>query len=496
MPNTSELASTAAARDPEGLALVDAATGRSMTWADFDGAVSAEAARLAGVGLQQGDRVAVCLPSSIDCAVAMLGAVRAGGIVVPASPHEPDEDLRRILEHSGSRFLISGRTDGDVPVERVLEPPAARPGADTVATATPVGSGEDIALLCYTTAARGQARGVMLSHRALLANVEQMAAIDPAPVTAIDRVLVAVPLFHVYGFGPGLLQCIRAGATAVIADHTDGRAALAACTQHHVSVVLGVPAMYAELAALPADELRSGLASVRLLISGAAALRPNVLTAIEQATGLGVYDGYGLTQAAPMLASTLVTGRPKPNSVGRALPGVELRLVSDAPTPDDEADEVLADLSDTDGDTGMVAVRGPNLFSGYWPDGVGGPDDDGWFQTADIGYLDADGDLHLVDRVDDTIVVSGFPVYPHEVEEVVAELPQVAEVAVVGVLDDHTGEAVKAVVVPGPGSTLSEQQVIEHCAQKLPRYKVPIAVEFSGQLPHTVTGKLYRTKLR
>lgn len=492
MPNTSELASTAAARDPHGVALVDAAAGRSLTWAEFDAAINAEATRLLAAGLSPGDRVVVRLPSTIAFAVTLLAVMRAGGIAVPASPQAPDDDVRQLLEHSGARLLV-GAAGPDVTVERSLEPPTEKP--ESAQEVTPIGADEDIALLCYTTAARGQARGVMLSHRALLANVEQLASIEPAPVTAADRMLVAAPLFHIYGLGPGLLQCLNATATAVLADRVDARSALAACQRHRITIVLGVPSLYAELASLDTDQLAGGLADARLLISGAAALRPSVATAVERATGLGVYEGYGLTEAAPVLTSTMVTGRPKPGSVGRPIPGVELELVEDD-KPGEDDDEVLADLTDEDGDTGLVAVRGPNLFSGYWPDGVGGPDDDGWFRTADIGYLDADGDLHLVDRVNDTIVVSGFPVYPHEVEDVISQLPEVDEVAVVGVLDDDTGETVKAVVVPAAGVTLSEQQVISHCAENLPKYKVPTTVEFSGALPHTVTGKLYRTKLR
>ncbi|MGH3433098.1 MAG: AMP-binding protein, partial [Thermocrispum sp.] len=473
MPNLSELASTAAGRDPAGVALVDSAAGQTLTWAQFDAAINAEAGRLLAAGMTTGDRVAVRLPTSAAFAVTLLAVMRAGGIAVPTSPQAPVDELQRLLEHSGARLLVSDRGGLEgVVVGSVLEPPAVTlpggagdvPAVDPVG---PVGSGEDIALLCYTTASLGKARGVMLSHRALLANVAQVAAIEPAPVTAQDRMLVAIPLFHVYGLGLGLLQCAHTGATAVLAERFDAQDALADCARHEITVVLGVPTMYAELSALPAAELTAGLASARLLISGAAALRPKVLAAVEQATGLGVFEGYGLTETAPALTATMVTGYPKPGSVGRPIPGVELRLVDDDPPDDAADDELLADLEEEEGVTGLVCVRGANLFSGYWPDGVGGPDDDGWFRTSDIGYLDTDGDLHLVDRANDMIIVNGFNVYPHEVEDVIAELPEVAEVAVVGVLDDRTGEAVKAVVVPAPSAALSEQQVVQHCAEKL-----------------------------
>jgi long-chain acyl-CoA synthetase len=495
--NLSELASTAAARWPSATAVVDSSSGLTLTWSQLDAAVNAEAARLQAAGLAPGERVAVRLPTSAAFAVEVFAVARAGGIAVPASPQAPVDELQRLLEHSGAQLLVAepGGVD-DAVVAQVLAPPGLSTAADVPAV-DPVGGGEDIALLCYTTASRGSARGVMLSHRALLANVEQVASIEPPPVTADDRMLVAIPLFHVYGLGVGLLQCAYTGATAVLAERFDAQVALADCVRHEVTVVLGVPTMYTELAALPEDELARGLATARQLISGAAPLRPKVLAAIEQATGLGVYEGYGLTETSPVLTATMVTGYPKPGSVGRPIPGVELKLVEDDPVePAATDDELLAELEEEEGVTGLVCVRGPNLFSGYWPDGAGGPDSDGWFRTSDVGYLDTDGDLHLVDRANDMIIVNGFNVYPHEVEDVIAELPEVAEVAVVGVLDDRSGEAVKAVVVVVPGGALSEQQVVDQCSAKLARYKVPSTVEFADELPHTVTGKLHRTKLR
>jgi long-chain acyl-CoA synthetase len=191
---------------------------------------------------------------------------------------------------------------------------------------------------------------------------------------------------------------------------------------------------------------------------------------------------------------------PKPGSVGRALPGLELRLVDregqpieTAAAPDPE--DIDEDVSDPAQDTGLVAVRGPNLFSGYWPDGSGGPDDEGWFRTADVGFLDHDGDLHLVDRSSDLVIVNGFNVYPREVETVLAELPAVAEAAVVGVPDENTGEAVKAVLVPVGGAELTEEEVRAHCTERLARFKVPSVIEFIDALPRTPTGKVARRQL-
>jgi long-chain acyl-CoA synthetase len=215
---------------------------------------------------------------------------------------------------------------------------------------------------------------------------------------------------------------------------------------------------------------------------------------------LPIYEGYGLTEAGPVLTMNAIGSPPKPGSVGRALPGVELRLVDTegrpieavaAPDPED----IDEDVSDPANDTGLVAVRGPNLFSGYWPDGAGGPDADGWFRTADVGFLDTDGDLRLVDRSSDLVIVNGFNVYPREVEQVLAELPAVAEAAVVGVPDERTGAAVKAVLVRAEGAQLSEDEVLAHCAERLARFKVPAVVEFTDALPRTPTGKVARRQL-
>lgn len=495
--NVADLASDAARTWPNSVALIDTASGSKFTWTQVNDAVNAEAARLRSVGLAPGDRVAVRLSTSPTLAVAVYGALRAGGIMVPVSPGSPEQELRRLLDHSGTRLLIC---NGDtVPMEgiTILEPPELNIG--DVEPFEPVGSGEDIAVLAYTTATPSEPRGVMLSHRALLANVRQVGRLSPAPVVHGDRMLVAIPLFHSYGLGIGLLGSTAVGATAVLAERFDAQRALAECVRHEVTVIAGVPTMYGELAALPAEELAAALSSVRMLTSGAAPLHPKVLSAIDDATGLGVYEGYGLTETAPVLTSTLVTGYPKPGSVGRPIPGVELRLVGEdsedvdsVPLDAEDPDDVLEE----DGGTGLVCVRGANLFSGYWPDGAGGPDADGWFRTSDVGYLDTDGDLHLIDRANDLIIVNGFNVYPHEVEDVIAELPEVAEVAVIGVLDERSGEAVKAVVVPKEAAALSEQQVVEHCAVKLARYKVPRTIEFADELPHTSTGKLRRTALR
>ncbi|RZQ64300.1 AMP-binding protein [Amycolatopsis suaedae] len=497
--NVADLVADAARQWPDSLALIDSGTGITLTWGAVDAAVNAEARRLLDAGLTAGDRVAVRLPTSTAFAVTLFGVLRAGGVAVPLSPQAPAAELIPLLEHCSPRLLVSAEPHADDLPEGVrgLEPPDVRgePGERV----EPAGAGEDIAVISYTSGTTGPPRGVMLSHRALLANVEQLSAIEPPVLEHADRAFVAIPLFHVYGLGPGLLQSTAVGATVVLAQRFDARQALADCVTYQVTSIAGVPAMYAEFAALPPEELAAGLATVRRLTSGAAPLHPKVLAAVREATGIDVYEGYGLTEAAPVVTTTLVTGYPKPGSVGRPLPGVELRLVDSdggaGPVPLDP-DDLADSFDEEDGGTGLVSLRGANLFSGYWPDGDHGPDDEGWFRTGDVGYLDNEGDLHLVDRANDLIIVNGFNVYPNEVEQVIDELPEVEESAVVGVLDERSGEAVKAVVVPVSGASLSEQQVIDQCTGRLATYKVPTTVEFAETLPHSPTGKLRRMRLR
>jgi long-chain acyl-CoA synthetase len=324
-------------------------------------------------------------------------------------------------------------------------------------------------------------------------------------MTAADRVLLAVPLFHAYGLGPGLLQVANSAATAVLVGRFDAVQSARAVHRHRATVVVGVPPMYrAWLDEMGPDQFAEAMRTVRLYTSGAAPLEPEVLAGIRAATGLDVFEGYGLTETGPVVTSTLVTGVPKAGSVGKPLPGVpsagvdpvELRLVDGhgnaLPTEEDDEDA---------GGTGLVAVRGPNLCSGYWPDGAFGPAElpglgPGWFRTGDVGYLDAEGDLHLVDRVDDLIIVNGFNVYPREVENVLLEHPGVREAAAIGVPNPRSGEAVRAVLVATEGAAPTAEEIVEHCATRLARFKVPVEIAMVDSLPHLPTGKLARRKLR
>lgn len=499
--HVADLVARAARSTPDIAAVVDVTSDVTLTWAQFDAAVSAEAARLRAAGVGAGERVLVRLGNGAAFCVSVLGALRAGAVSVPFGPVAVARELEIVLDDCRPAVVVAA--EGDDAAKRcgaaLLPPPDLHVDADATA-GEPVGGGEDLALLIYTSGTTGRPRGVQLSHRAVLANREQTAMLRPAPVLPVDRVLLSIPLFHVFGLAAGLLQACWAGATVVLTERFDPAHVSDVLVRHRVSAMAGVPSMFRALLELPAAELRSATGGLRLCTSGGAPLPPQWLAEFRAVTGLPIYEGYGLTEAGPVLTMNAIGLPPKPGSVGRALPGLELRLVDREGRPieavaDPDPEDIDEDVSDPAHDTGLVAVRGPNLFSGYWPDGSGGPDADGWFRTADVGFLDHDGDLHLVDRSSDLVIVNGFNVYPREVETVLAELPAVAEAAVVGVPDENSGEAVKAVLVRAGGAELTEDEVREHCVERLARFKVPSVIEFIDALPRTPTGKVARRQL-
>jgi long-chain acyl-CoA synthetase len=297
-------------------------------------------------------------------------------------------------------------------------------------------------------------------------------------------------MFHIYGLNCVLGQAVRQGARVLLVDGFDPGALLDQIAAEGVTNIPLAPPVVAAWAGR--DDLRDKLAGVTTILSGASALDPELAETFFASSGQHIEQGYGLTETAPVIATTFGSPReegspPKPGSVGRALPGIEVRIV--------EANEVDA----RPGDPAEIWVKGDNLFSGYWPDGVDGPRSDGWYPTGDIGFLDEAGDLTLVDRLRELVIVSGFNVYPFEVEDVIAEVPGVTQVAVVGLPDEETGEAVVAFVVPEDAAT-EESTIVEsveaHCRTRLARFKQPKRIVVVQGLPHSATGKVAKGRLR
>jgi long-chain acyl-CoA synthetase len=485
----SALVRAAARQRPDAPAVV--AGDRRLSWGELDAAIDRAAAGYAERGLTPGDRVAVQLPNGLDWLRAALGALRAGLVVVPVNTAYTDPELEHVLGDSGAALLVVGGEREPVAGVPVCPGPPDADGPPREDAEDPQG----LAFLAYTSGTTGRPRGAMLTHAALRANQEQCLAMTPPPMRTDDRVLLVLPLFHVYGLNAGFGLVAATGACAVLQESFDPRAALELMEREQITAVPGAPPMYqAWLAVADAEGsdagLRRAFAAVRMASSGAAPLPVEVWTAMRERAAVTVWEGYGLTEASPVVASTLATGRAKPNCIGGPIPGVEIEL------RDTSEHAVDAEQGDGDEGPGEIVVRGANLFAGYWPEGADGPDAEGWLGTGDLAYRDDDGDLHLVDRRSDLVLVSGFNVYPAEVERVLETHPAVAESAVIGVPDPRTGAAVRAVVVLAPGESVTADELIAHAAESLARYKVPTSVYFLPALPHSLTGKVSRARLR
>jgi long-chain acyl-CoA synthetase len=497
--NVSDLVRDAAGRDGDKAAFRYGST--TLTWSEIETRVAAVAAGLSALGVARGDRVAVQLGNTPDFPVVYFGALRAGLVAVPVNTGYTRAELVHCLGDSGAAVLVTTRSGAETALSVAAEleglqsvviadvdtAPAGATTLDTLLQTAPglassVSGGEDLAVVIYTSGTSGRPKGAMLTHRALLANLDQCGQIDPPVTTADDVVLLVLPLFHIYGLNAALGAVAKHGATGSLSERFDPVETLEQIRRHGVTNVIGAPPMYVAWSMLP--DVGDAFSSVRLAVSGAAPLPSDVLHRFLDVTGYHVFEGYGLTETAPVLTTTLMSEVAKPGSIGRAVPGIELKLVDEQGRPVE------------DGDPGEICVRGANTFSGYWPDGEGGPDADGWFATGDVAYVDDDGDLHLVDRRRELILVSGFNVYPREVEDVLVEHPDIEEAAVIGIAHPYTGESVKALIVLRAGARLSAEDVIGYCALSLARFKCPTAVEFVAELPHSATGKVSKGALR
>lgn len=494
--NLSDIVKHSAVQRPAHIAVVDGES--KITYAGLDDQVTAMATGLVTHGVAPGDRVALLLGNRIPFIVALYGVLRAGGVAVPLNTSSTAAEIEHAVGQSGARAIICDPgTSETVRGADVGECVRIMAGANQweallaksdESLLPDTTDPETLAVLLFTSGSTGKPKAAMLTHRALLANVTALLDLqDPPAVTPDDRALAVLPLFHVYSLNAVLSLTLAAGATVVLSERFSVTGSLELIDAHDVTVVAGAPPMYVAWSAEP--QLREALQRVRLLTSGAAPLPAALFDQIATTTGRQIWEGYGLTECAPVVTTSLVSGSPKAGSVGRPLPGVEVRILPSGASPRED------DIADED-ETGEIWVRGASLFSGYWPDGAGGPNEDGWFATGDVGYFDYEQDLHLVDRRSDLILVSGFNVYPREVEDVIVQHDSVVEAAVTGVVHPYSGEAVKAYIVIAPGSAVSTEEILEWCEQRLARYKCPTIVEVVQSLPHAVTGKLARGRLK
>jgi len=454
---------------------------------------------LAQLGVEAGDRVGILCGNNRYFVISYFAVVGLGAVAVPVNPASPAHELEQEL--------------GTVEPCAVVVGPAARGGWDKVdrsavpsirhvvvaegaegdevdlaellrsdpSPAMPV-EPDHVAALLFTSGTAGPPRAAMLSHGNLLANIEQgLSSRDHT--RAGDVVYGVLPLFHIFGLNVVLGLSMRVGATLLLVQRFDPATAVQSIVQRGITVVPGAPPMwiaFSQFDELPADSF----ASVRLALSGASRLSPAVAERFHDRFGVTIREGYGLTEASPVVTSSSgVTVRP--GSVGKVLVGIDIRLVGD------DGEDVPV------GDAGEIWVRGDNVFLGYWndPEATRRVLVDDWLRTGDVAVADEDGYLYLVDRAKDLIIVSGFNVFPAEVEAVLLGHPDVVEVGVLGVPHPHQGEAVKAFVVAAPGSHLDEDTLIDFSMDYLARYKCPTKVIFVDELPRNAAGKLIRREL-
>jgi long-chain acyl-CoA synthetase len=458
---------------------------------------------LIGLGLEPGDRVAIACGNNWYFVSSYLAALGAGLVVVPVNPSAPAPEFTKYLQVTGARSLIVGPaakhsvggldrselpdlenivTTAGVAVEGELslDDLLAHDPAPVVERGD-----DDIAVLMFTSGTAGSPKAAVLTHGNLRSNLEQMQAHVGRRQGPDDLTLGVLPLFHIFGLNVVLNLSLYAGSTVLLIERFDPQSALEAVQNHKVTIISGPPTMWAAWANLPGAD-PTAFESVRLAASGAAKLPVEISQLVEDRFGVILKEGYGLTETSPVVATATGTRAPR-GSIGSILPGIEVRLV------DADGDDVLV------GDSGEIWVRGPNVFKGYWND----PDataqaltPDGWLRTGDIAVVDDDGYLFLVDRAKDIIIVSGFNVYPAEVENVLIEHPAIEACAVVGVSHPYTGEAVKAFVVLRDGVSAEEDDIIAWCTERLARYKCPDKVMFVDELPKGVGGKVLRRALR
>jgi long-chain acyl-CoA synthetase len=429
-----------------------------------------------------------------------LAALGLGAVTVPLNPLSPSPELEREIGAVDAKAVVVEKVSAATwaNVDRALTPTVktvitadhdageGEVSIDELLEAAPVPridvDDDHLAALMFTSGTAGAPRAAMLSHGNLLANIEQTLNVDDR-LRPDDIVYGVLPLFHIFGLNVVLGMSFSAGCTVLLVQRFDPTTAADSIRERRVTVVPGVPTMWTAFAHF--DELAdNNFASVRMALSGASRLPTPVFERMRDRFGLEISEGYGLTEASPTVTTS--SGIPvRAGSVGRALAGVEVRLVNV------DGDALV-------GDVGEVWVRGDNVFLGYFGDADATDavlDRDGWLHTGDMAITDDDGYLYLVDRSKDLVIVSGFNVYPAEVEEVLTAHADVVEAGVIGVPHPHTGEAVKAFVVAEQGADVDEETLIEHCLDHLARYKCPSKILFVPELPRNTAGKLVRRQL-
>jgi long-chain acyl-CoA synthetase len=510
--------------------------GRSMTYAKLLSAVDRFAGALRRIGVRKGDRVAVILPNCPQEVIAFFAILRLGAIVVPTNPLYTASELRHQLTDSGARIVVvfdkayetlteampgtavqhmvvTSLLDYLPSVKReLLKLPVSKARRLLAELSTevpenanvlwfddllrdgpehpqqiPVDPIRDLAVLQYTGGTTGRPKGAMLTHRNLVANAHQTVAWDPGIRPGQEVSLAVVPLFHVFGLTFCLTCTMLIGGMVVLIPRFDLDLVLDAVRKHKPTLFPGVPPLYQQLAAAP-ESKKAGVGDIRTSVSGAMKLARTTVEAFKAGTGGQLVQGYGMTEASPVIMANPLDGNARHVSVGAPLPGTEARVV------DENDPRRVVPV----GYPGELLVRGPQVFAGYWnqpAETTATLSSDGWFRTGDIAVMSPDGFFTLIDRKRDVVIVDGFNVYPSEVESVLATHPGVAEAVVVGIPDSAHGEVVSAYIIPREPAP-SPEELLAHAARHLADYKVPAFIELRPALPRNMLGKVLRRVLR
>ncbi|MDF0652058.1 MAG: long-chain fatty acid--CoA ligase [Nitrospira sp.] len=510
--------------------------GTCISYGELNDLAARFALALQQLGVSQGDRVALMLPNIPQTVVAYYGILKAGAVVVPTNPLYVEREIHMQLTDAGAetmvvldllyprvravqdsttllkRIIVTSVRDYLPFFKKLLYPIKARlakrwvsiektppvygfleligtnsvKGADRT-DGLPLVHPTDLAQLQYTGGTTGTAKGVMLTHHNVVVNTLQGRYWSPNFRDGREIFLGAIPFFHSYGQTTCQNLAIATGCAVVLLPRFQPAEVIKAIHTHRISMFSGVPMMYSMITEHP-DAKRYDLRSLRVCLSGASSLPADVQERFERLTGARISEGYGLTEAGPATHCNPMHGEHPPGSMGLPFPDTEARVV--------DSDTGLEEVPN--GETGELIVRGPQVMLGYWnrEDETRAVMRDGWLHTGDLVRRDDRGYFYFVDRKKDIIKSRGETVYPQEVEEVLRRHPAVSEAAVVGVADHEYGEVIKAYVVAKPGSFVTEQTLITHCAGLLARYKIPSTVEFRQELPRTVIGKVLRRTLR
>lgn len=492
--NLADDLSRSAASDPDKAALLFGE--ERVSFRELDGRADSISAGLHKIGVRTGDRVAFAVRNSPSFVALYYGSLRAGAVAVPLHTRLRAAELRAPLGAVSPRAIVADESvAGEVmaagphsaPVFVIGAHPTARPFGDILLDDSPpevATTPNDLAVIALTSGTTGSPKPVGLSHGKLSASLDQLIRVPASRVEPADVVLGVLPLSHIYGLNVVLGLSIRQGATVVLEERFDPARTLRSVVAHGVTVIPAVPPMFRAWLDL-ANPSAFDLSGVRFAVSGGSGLEPEVFANFRERFGVEIWEGYGLTEASSAVSTTRMAEQ-RPGSIGKVMEGIELRLV------DESGADVLL------GDPGEVWLRGPNVFESYWHDeeATAAAFSGDWFMTGDVAYQDEDGYLWLVDPEADVIEVSGFKVYPKEVEEALASHPAVTEVAVVGEPDTKQGQRVKAFVVLQEGVSVGTGDLTVHCTRMLARFKVPAEIDFVTELPKLESGLIVRRVLR